>query len=61
MKRETAKRIARIYLEVEKEFEEHSTAFILEITAERARIHKVLPDCDCGHVADALIKEGVYK
>lgn len=61
MKRATAKRIAQIYREVEDEFEEHSTAFLLEITAERVRKARVIPNCDCGHVTDALVKEKVYK
>jgi GTP cyclohydrolase I len=61
MKRKTSKRIAEIYNEVEAGFDEKATEFLLEVTAERVRLERLITDCDHGHVADALIQEGVYK
>jgi len=61
MKRQTSRRIAEIYRDVEAQFEDKSTEFLLEVTAERVRLERLIPDCDHGHVADALIKEGIYK
>lgn len=61
MKAETAQSIVKIYNEAEEEFDEHSTAFILEVVAERVRMAQIIKNCDVGHVVDALIQEGVYK
>jgi hypothetical protein len=61
MKTKTAKAIVEIYHETDNEFEEKSIAFILEVVAERCRERGIIHDCDCGHVTDALVQEGVYK
>lgn len=57
----TSKQIAEIYRQVADQFSEHSTTFLLEITAERVRLAKLNPNCDSSDVVDALIKEGIYK
>lgn len=54
---ETERKLAELFKEVEAEFPDNSTGFVLEITAQRARIQKIKNNCDCGHVADALLNE----
>ncbi len=61
MKLKTAKAVVEVYNETENQFDEKSTAFILEVTAERCRERGIITDCDCGHVVDALVQEGIYK
>ncbi len=61
MSKKTAQAICAIYDETAKEFEEKSTAFILEVTAQRCHDRRIKHLCDHGDVVDALVQEGVYK
>lgn len=54
MKPETKRRLEELFLEVDSKFSDKSTAFILEVTAERARIMGIKRDCDCSDVAEVL-------
>lgn len=57
---ELAQKIKLIYEDVDREFPNKSTAFVLEVTAERVRVQKVKRECDCCDVAEALfvVQEG---
>ena len=46
--------LKELFDEVESEFPEKSTEFLLEVTAERARQMGIKPNCDSGDVAAAL-------
>jgi hypothetical protein len=54
---ERERQLAELFKTVEAEFPDKSTAFVLEVTAERARIQGIKRDCDCSDVADALFNE----
>ncbi len=53
--------IRGVYREVENEFPDKSTEFILEVAAERCRIHQIYRDCDASDIAEALDKTGRNK
>ncbi len=50
----TRSKINEVFLEVEGEYEDKSTEFILEITAQRCVERKIKRDCDAGDVAEAI-------
>lgn len=58
MKLETAQRICEIYDEIESADPDISTERLLAMTADRAQIENVFPDCDNGDVCDALEQTG---
>ena len=57
MKQRTTIELKELFNECESEFPDKSTEFLLEYTAEMARIRKIKFDCDCGDVAEAIAHE----
>lgn len=56
MKQSQALEIREIWKQVEDEFPDKSTAFLLEVTVKRCRIRMLMLGCDCADIADALIQ-----
>lgn len=53
MKLKKAKALTAIFEQADSDFPDKSTAFLLEVSAERAR-HQGYHDTDCGDIAEAL-------
>lgn len=54
MNTQVKQQLNELFHEIDSEFPDKSGAFILEITAERARIQNIKHDCDAGDVAESL-------
>lgn len=54
MKLTFARKIRTVWDEMENEFDDKSTEFLLEVTAQTVRERFNIPDFDCGDVAKAL-------
>ncbi len=52
--------LVKLFDECEEQFPDKSTEFLLEITAERARMRGI-KNCDCGDVTEALFQESKRK